>query len=84
MERWWLRALAPSTRKVIRIFILCICDFFSKRKEMAPCVNFVTRTLNEPDSGDVIIKENSFYLSLSFKVYSRGKFWQFHDLFDKP
>ena len=74
-----LRALAASMTKVIRIFILCICDFFSKRKESAPCVNFITRTLNKLDLWDVIIKANSFYLPLSFKVYSRGKFWQFHD-----
>lgn len=42
-------ALTANYKKGDEVFILWIYDFFSKRRETAPCVNFVTRTLNKLD-----------------------------------
>jgi hypothetical protein len=47
VRKRWL--LLPS-RKMIRVVIICIHDFFSRRKEVAPCVNFVIRILSKLDS----------------------------------
>lgn len=49
--------LPAISKKSDRDLYLCIYDF-SKRKEIASCVNFVTRTLNKPDSWGVIMKGN--------------------------
>lgn len=53
---------------------LCALRISSEEKEIAPCINFVTRTLNKLYLWG--------HLPLSCTLYPRGEFWQFSDLFD--